>query len=71
VDGQKLVLRVEGMTCGHCARAVADALRAVPGVADAEVSLAEKTATVAHGDPPPSADALRAAVEGEGYRLAG
>ncbi len=37
-------LRVEGMTCGNCARRVTDVLRAVPGVTHAEVDLDAGTA---------------------------
>jgi copper chaperone CopZ len=30
---QRLVLHIEGMSCGHCVQAVSGALRALPGVA--------------------------------------
>jgi copper chaperone CopZ len=32
-------LQVQGMRCGHCVRAVQDALTEVPGVRKAEVSI--------------------------------
>lgn len=57
-------LNVTGMSCGHCVRAVEKALRAVPGVRDAEVSLEGGRATV-QGDA--GAEALIAAVREEGY----
>ncbi|MFT5355204.1 MAG: uncharacterized membrane protein YraQ (UPF0718 family)/copper chaperone CopZ [Polyangiales bacterium] len=41
-----LVLSVEGMTCGGCAKKVEGAIREVPGVSDALVSFDEKSATV-------------------------
>lgn len=41
-----LVLDVEGMTCGGCAKKVERAIREVPGVSDALVSFDEKSATV-------------------------
>ena len=44
---QGLVVGVEGMTCGGCAKKVERALREVPGVRDAAVSFDEKSATVA------------------------
>ena len=55
---------VEGMTCGHCQKAVKEALEGIPGVDRAEVDLDQGTALV-HG----SADAqvLISAVEDEGY----
>ena len=59
-----LNLTITGMTCGHCARTVTQALQAVPGVASAAVDLKAGTAVV-QGDPDPTA--LVAAVEDEGY----
>ncbi|MFO8034377.1 MAG: heavy metal translocating P-type ATPase [Candidatus Bipolaricaulota bacterium] len=43
-------VRIEGMTCGHCAQAVERALREVPGVLTAEVSLEDGQATVTSSD---------------------
>jgi len=40
------VLSVEGMSCQSCANRVVKALKEVPGVADARVTLAEKKAEV-------------------------
>lgn len=40
------VLKVEGMSCGHCKAAVEKALKAVDGVENAVVDLANKTAEV-------------------------
>lgn len=42
----KKVLKVEGMSCGHCKAAVERALKAVDGVENAVVDLANKTADV-------------------------
>ena len=43
--GMELQLRIEGMTCDHCARTVREALESLPGVG-AEVSLREGVARV-------------------------
>ena len=59
-------LTIDGMTCDHCVRAVKAALEAVPGVARADVSLAEGRALV-RGDAT-RAD-LAAAVAEEGYAV--
>ena len=64
----KTVLQIEGMTCDHCARHVKEALESVAGVKSAEVSLGGKSAVVEHGDGI-SLDALKAAVEEEGYEV--
>ena len=39
-------LKISGMTCGNCARHVAEALRTVPSVQTADVQLEENAATV-------------------------
>ncbi|MBB6099724.1 copper chaperone CopZ [Deinobacterium chartae] len=57
-------LNITGMTCGHCQAGVTRALKAVPGVADAQVDLQTGRATV-YGDARP--EALIAAVLEEGY----
>ena len=63
--GPKIVLTVEGMSCGHCSARVEAALNAVPG-AKAKVDLAKKTATVKGCD---DKDALIRAVTEAGYNV--
>ena len=43
---QAIILKVEGMSCGHCKMSVEKALKAVPGVTGATVDLAKKEAVV-------------------------
>jgi copper chaperone CopZ len=60
-----ITLKIQGMTCGHCANHVKEALASVPGVqGPVDVSLAQGEAKV-----PGSADseALLAAVAEAGY----
>lgn len=57
-------LTVNGMTCGHCEKAVQTALQNVPGVQAVRVDLKGGSATV-QGDADPQA--LIAAVTEEGY----
>ncbi|HQW51211.1 MAG TPA: cation transporter [Tepidiformaceae bacterium] len=61
-------LSVTGMTCDHCVQSVTNALKEIPGVSNAVVSLDEKKATVT-GDGVDTAK-LIAAVEEEGYEAA-
>lgn len=63
---QTTYLHVEGMTCMMCVKHVENALRAVPGVEGAKVSLSEKRAAVLHSEEA-SVDALIAAVKQAGY----
>lgn len=58
-------LDVTGMTCDHCVRSVTNALKDVPGVADAIVSLEDKRATVTADEV--DVAKLIEAVEEEGY----
>jgi copper chaperone len=65
-EDNMIELKVEGMSCMHCVKAVTEALAAVPGVAGApRVSLEQGTAAV---EGAPDADALVAAVKEAGYR---
>jgi Cu+-exporting ATPase len=59
-------LPIEGMTCASCVRRVEKALKAVPGVANAEVNLATETAAVTLAESA-SPEALVAAVRDAGY----
>jgi hypothetical protein len=63
-----LTLKVNGMTCSHCANAVARALRAVAGVADAHVDLARGEVTISGNTL--DASALAEAVHALGYDAA-
>ena len=42
---EKTVLRVDGMSCEHCVRAISEAVGALPGVAGQEVDAKAKTVT--------------------------
>jgi copper chaperone CopZ len=45
----KVTLKVEGMTCGHCVGRVQKALDAAPGVIEAKVDLDSGTAEIRFG----------------------
>ena len=61
-----MVLKIEGMMCGHCKARVEKALKAVAGVETVEISLENKTATVTGRA---DASALRQAVTDAGYQV--
>lgn len=65
---QTIELNITGMTCDHCVHAVTTALKDVPGVTDAVVSLEKKAATVSGEGV--DAGKLIAAVKDEGYEAA-
>lgn len=61
-------LQIEGMTCEHCARAIDDVVRRIPGVVESSTSYADgRTSVVTSTEV--EADTLSAAVAGKGYRV--
>lgn len=61
-------MKIEGMMCGHCEARVKKALEALPEVEQAAVSHSEGTAVVTL-KAEVSADALKAAVEAQDYKV--
>ena len=61
-------LKIEGMSCMHCVKAVEKALNAVDGVSNAQADLEKKQATVEIAGAV-TGGALRAAVEEAGYQV--
>ncbi len=62
--------KVSGMTCGGCVNSVTRALKAVPGVTQAEVDLAAEQATVTYDAAQTSPAALREAIVAAGFDVA-
>lgn len=60
-------LKIGGMTCGHCVKAVTAALEGVPGVRDAQVDLDQGRAVVEYDEGQADTRALVGAVAEEGY----
>ncbi len=63
-----IILQVEGMSCGHCARAVTEAIQAKDPAARVAVDLAAGTVAVQTALP---RAAVAEAVRAEGYELRG
>lgn len=63
-------LLIEGMTCGHCAMHVEEALKEICGVKSVKVDLNEKNAVVelAH---PVEDEKFKAAIDEAGYEVVG
>ncbi len=62
------ILKIEGMTCMHCKMRVEKALKAVPGVTNAQVDLDKKQAVVAGSAEQP---VMAKAVADAGYKVVG
>jgi copper chaperone len=61
----KLELEIDGMSCGHCVAAVAEALRELPGVSVERVGIG--SAALTYEPEKVSVDDIMLAVEDAGY----
>jgi copper chaperone len=66
----KATLKIQGMTCNHCVMRVAKAIKAVPGVQDAQVDLQKGEAVVTYDDAKVALEKLSLAVVDAGYKVA-
>ena len=64
---EKSVIRVEGMSCQHCVKAVSDAVNALPGIDSVEVDLDAGLVTVQHDPAQSPLDKIKAEIDGQGY----
>lgn len=64
---QEIVLNLSGMSCGHCVKAVQNALDRIAGVNGHEVTIGE--AKVSYEGSKVNADDIRQAIEEEGYSV--
>ena len=65
----KTTLKIQGMTCNHCVMRVAKALKAVPGVQDAQVDLQKAEAIITYDESKVAQDKLSGAVTEAGYKV--
>lgn len=61
------VFEVQGMTCGHCERAVTNAIKGIDAQAQIKIDRAANRVEV---NSSASRDALQAAIAEEGYKVA-
>jgi copper chaperone len=61
------ILKVSGMTCGGCVGSVTRVLKALPGVADAQVSLEKGEARVSFDPAVANVAQLKGAIGDAGY----
>jgi copper chaperone len=63
------IINVEGMSCDHCKMAVTKAVSALEGVSSVAVSLENKTVSVDFEEERLPLDAIKQAIEGQGYEV--
>jgi Cu+-exporting ATPase len=69
--GEKITIKVGGMTCVMCARAIEKAVSSVQGVAAVSVNLGSEKAEITYDPGLASASEMRAAIEEAGYQYLG
>ena len=66
---QTVTIKVEGMHCGGCSSSVTKALKATPGVEDAQVSFEKGEAVVKYDDQKVTVAKLREVITGTGFKV--
>ncbi|QIB69674.1 copper chaperone CopZ [Aminipila butyrica] len=67
---EKTVIKVEGMSCEHCVKAVTTAVNGLPGIGSVAVDLKAGTVTVEHNPEQSPLDKIKAEIEDQGYDVA-
>ena len=68
---EKQTLKVEGMSCEHCVKAVNNALGAITGVADINVTLENGMVSFSHDPALAPLETIKAVITEEGFAVAG
>ena len=68
-ESDEVVLKVEGMTCGHCTSAVEKAVHALPGVSVAHAELNDSTVAVKFDSSVIGLDAIKKSIVDAGYQV--
>lgn len=69
VKMETTVLKVEGMSCEHCVKAVTNAVGVLPGVSNVSVDLKGKTVTVQYDPAKTNLDKIHFEIEDQGYEV--
>jgi len=67
---EKTIIRVNGMSCEHCVKAVTKAVNALSGTGELSIDLKAGTVTVEHDPALAPLGRIRSAIEELGYDLA-
>ena len=64
---QNVTLKVEGMSCGHCVKAVESGVGELNGIESVKVNLNEAEVAVSFNDAQVSLEQIKEAIEEQGY----
>ena len=71
VNMERSLIKVGGMSCEHCVKAVTRAVGALPGIGGVDVDLKAGAVTVEHDPQLTALDEIKRAIEEEGYEIIG
>ncbi|GHU78072.1 copper chaperone CopZ [Clostridia bacterium] len=66
---EKLTLRIEGMSCGHCEIAIQDAVRKLPGIKKVKASKRKGEVVTEYDSGAVSSAQIITAINDTGYRI--
>lgn len=66
---EKLTLNVEGMSCGHCVKAVENSVGKLQGVTEVKVNLENSTVDVAYDASEVTINAIKETIDDQGYEV--
>ncbi|HNX14461.1 MAG TPA: copper chaperone CopZ [Oscillospiraceae bacterium] len=64
---EKSIIRVDGMSCEHCVKAVTKAVGALPGIGNVTVDLKGKTVTVDYDPAKTPLEKIKTEINDQGY----
>ena len=64
---ENVTLNVEGMSCGHCVKAVEGSVGKLTGVSNVKVHLEKGTVDVEYNNEEVSLDAIKETIDDQGY----
>ncbi|MDH5478080.1 MAG: copper ion binding protein [Nitrospinota bacterium] len=64
------VIRIDGMSCGHCVNWIEQALRRIEGISEAMVDMERQQAKVSFDETTVTNDMMAEAIEKAGYKAA-
>lgn len=66
---EKITLNVQGMSCGHCVKAVEGSVGALSGVSTVKVNLEAATVDVEFNPQDVSLDKIKETIDDQGYEV--
>lgn len=66
---EKVTLNVQGMSCGHCVKAVESSVGELAGVETVKVNLEQAQVEVAYDDSKVTLDTIKETIDDQGYNV--